>query len=169
MNGLFSTLFGYAAPYIQDTIATVVAAAAAWLFTLLQSKFKLNIEQSRRDALTASATRVAGELFTEISAGHVSLGELFSTATDGTVAPNTAHPVVAQKVAKVVAAAPDAIKALGLKTSSGPDIATIASKIFGALGPMLAMAGGPVGMAAGVGMELLGGLAGPSPTAAVAR
>lgn len=164
MNGLFSTLFGSAGPYIQDGIATLVAAGAAWLFTMLNAKLKLNIDQAHRDAFTASAQRVAGELFTEITAGHVSLGDLLTKAADGTVVPNLNHPIVAGKVGKVQAAAPDALKAFGL---TGNPMA-IASKIFGALGPMLAMAGGPVGMVGGI-MEGIGGLSGPAPSVALAR
>lgn len=148
MNGLFSSLLGYAAPYIQDIIATAVVAGLGWLFTLLQSKLKINIDAGRRDAITASAKRVAGELFTEIVAGHVNLGDLFAKAVDGTVLANTNHPVVVAKIAKVQAAAKDSLKHF----KAANDAPLIASKIFGELGPMLAASGftGPAGVISGL-------------------
>lgn len=148
MDGLFSNLFPYAAPYIQDIIAAAVVGALGWLFTLLQSKFKINIDAGHRDALTASAKRIAGELFTEVAAGHINLGDLFAKAVDGTVLANTNHPIVAAKVAKVQAAAKDSLKHF----KAADNVPLIASKIFGELGPMLAASGftGPIGVIGGL-------------------
>jgi hypothetical protein len=162
MNGLFSSFFGLAAPYIQDGIASLVTLGAGWLFVMLNSKLGINISAANRASLTASAERVAGQIFTGITAGHLAIGDLFTAAAGtGTMVLNPAHPAVAAAVASVQAAAPDALKALGLSGTSG--VPTILEKIAGGLGPLLAMAGGPVGIVGGV----MSALAGPAATVAV--
>lgn len=157
MNGILST-WGSAAPYLQDIIVTIaVPGIVAWFVALLR-KWGVQVEDSRRTAYTATAQRVAGELLTSIIGGHIDLSSLVTTSAGGAPEPNLAHPAMADAVAKVQKAAPDALKHFGIQNNPQ----AIGQKIIGMLGPLLASGvAGPIG-------GIVGGLlSGPAATAPV--
>lgn len=108
----FSTVL---APYINAAVNALILAGVGWLGTWMRSKYKIDIDEKHRDALTAFLQNQAGAL---LSAGAVKM--------DG-IKVNVDSGMLALAANQAISRIPDAAKHFGLT----PDV--VAKKIVEAI------------------------------------
>jgi len=91
-----------AAPYVNELVNALVAAAFGWIFWLLKSKLNINIDAEYRASITAAAQRQASSL---IADGKVAVAGKTVTVN---------NEALAEAANAALAAAPDAAARFGL-------------------------------------------------------
>lgn len=107
-------------PVLTEIATILLVAGLGYALKLLKEKAGIDIEASRRDALQAALTNAAGLLVARLGSGALAARL------------DAASPGVADGVAYVISAAPDAIEHFGLTESE------IAEKVVAKLGVLAA-------------------------------
>lgn len=123
---LGDSLLGVFRPYIIELAGILIAALSAWLFKLIREKLGLDIEARHREAFQTALTQAAGLLISRLGSGSLASRLPIDS------------PAIADGVAYVQQAVPDAVARFGIESH------VIAEKLTAKIGVLAAPAIGRV-------------------------